>query len=108
MRQNTVTYWTTADFANLETYGLMMPFGKLCCRRPEKIYKVNRPRKTTPTALADYKCNIVFYDTERIMGNDMWGTGEGRGRGRKDINSMKTHVSFFGGPILQLVRGFLY
>ena len=42
------------------------------------------------------------------MGNDMWGTGEGRGRGRKDINSMKTHVSFFWGPILQLVRGFLY
>ena len=41
------------------------------------------------------------------MGNDMWGTGEGRGRGRKDINSMKTRVSFLGGPILQLVRGFL-
>ena len=40
------------------------------------------------------------------MGNDMWGTGEGRVGGKKDINSMKTHVSFFGGPILQLVRGF--
>ena len=85
-----------------------MPFGKLCCRRPERVYKVNRPRKTTPTALADYKCNIVFYDRERIMGNDMWGTGEGGGGVRKDINSMKKHVSLFFGPILQLVRGFLY
>ena len=37
------------------------------------------------------------------------GDGGGRGGGgRKDINSMKTHVSFFFGPILQLVRGFLY
>ena len=39
---------------------------------------------------------------------DGGGEGEGMGRGRKYINSMKTHVSFLGGPILQLVRGFLY
>ena len=86
-----------------------MPFGKLCCRRPERVYKVNRPRKTTPTALADYKCNIVFYDRERIMGNDMWGTGEGGGGGgRKVKNRRKKKVFFFFWPILQLVRGFLY
>ena len=29
------------------------------------------------------------------MGNDMWGPGGGGGGGRKDINSMKTHVSLF-------------
>ena len=36
------------------------------------------------------------------------GDGGGGGGGRKDINSMKTHVSLFFSPILQLVRGFLY
>ena len=40
MRPNTVTYWTTADFANRKTFsfmiwGLMMPSGKLC-RQPER------------------------------------------------------------------------
>ena len=40
------------------------------------------------------------------MGNDMWGTGEGRGGGRKDINSMKTHVSFFGGLFCSLLGVF--
>ena len=72
-----------------------MPFGKLCCRRPERVYKVNRPRKTTPTALADYKCNIVFYDRERIMGNDMWGTGEWGGGAGKERYKQHENTCFF-------------
>ena len=40
---------------------------------------VNRPRKTTSTAPADFKCIIVFYDMERIMRNDVGDGGRGGG-----------------------------
>ena len=41
------------------------------------------------------------------MGNDMWGTGEGRG-GKERYKQHENTCFFFLGPILQLVRGFLY
>ena len=44
---------------------------------------------------------IVFYDTERIMGNDMWVREVG-----KYVNSIKTICFVF--RLLQLVRSFFF
>ena len=73
MRRNTVTYWTTADFANRETCSFIRlndAFRKTLLQAAKK-----KPRKLTdhgkqllPRALISNV--ILFYDKERIMGND--------------------------------------
>ena len=73
MRRNTVTYWTTADFANRETCSFI--------RRNDEFRKTllqaarKKPRKLTdhgkqllPRPVISNV--IVFYDTERMMEND--------------------------------------
>ena len=74
MRRNTVTYWTTADFANRETCSFIRlndAFRKTLLQAAKK-----KPRKLTdhgkqllPRALISNV--IVSYDTKRIMGNNM-------------------------------------
>ena len=73
MRPNTVTYWTTADYANRETCSFIRlndAFWKTLLQAAKK-----KPRKLTdhgkqllPHALISNV--IAFYDEERIMGND--------------------------------------
>ena len=74
MRPNTVTYWTTADYANRETCSFIRlndALRKTLLQAAKKKSLINRSRKTTSTARADFKCHsVVFYDKERIMGND--------------------------------------
>ena len=73
MRQNTVTYWTTANFANRETCSFVRlndAFRKTLLQVVKK-----KPRKLTDhrkqLLLRRLISNvIVFYDKERIMGND--------------------------------------
>ena len=73
MRRNTVTYWTTADFANRETCSFIRlndAFRKTLLQAAKK-----KPRKLTdhgkqllPRALISN--TILFCDKERIMVND--------------------------------------
>ena len=85
MRRNRVTYWTTADFASRETCSFIRlndAFRKTLLQAAKK-----KPRKATddgkqllPRALISNV--IVFYDKERIMGNDRLGrAAEGKGGG---------------------------
>ena len=73
MRRNTITHWTTADFANRETCAFIRlsdVFRKTLLQAAKK-----KPRKLTdhgkqllPRALIS---NVIeFYDEERIMGKD--------------------------------------
>ena len=93
MRRNTVTYWTTADFANRETCSFIRlndAFRKTLLQAAKK-----EPRKSTdhgkqllPRALISNV--IVFYGKERILGNDRQGRaveGEGGGGG-EDVKSI--------------------
>ena len=63
MRRNTVTYWTTADFANRETCSFIRlndAFRKTLLQAAKKKSLINRSRKTTSTARADFKCHSVL------------------------------------------------
>ena len=73
MRRNTVTYWTTADFANRETCSFIRlndAFRKTLLqaakRKPRKL--TDHGKQLLPRALISNV--ILFYDKERIMGND--------------------------------------
>ena len=66
-------YWTTADFANREICSFIRlndAFGKTLLQASKK-----KPRKSTDYGKQLLPCAlisnvIVFYDKERIMGND--------------------------------------
>ena len=72
MRWNTVTYWTTADFANRETCSFIRlndAFQKTSLQADKK-----KSRKLTDQGKQLLQCMmisnvIVFYDKERILGN---------------------------------------
>ena len=73
MRRDTVTYWTTADFANRET----CPFIRLnnASRKTLPQAGEKKFRKLTEHGKRLLPCAvisnvIVFYDKERIMRND--------------------------------------
>ena len=73
MRRNTVTYWTTADFANRETCSFIRlndAFRKTLLqaakRKPRKL--TDHGKQLLPRALISNA--ILFYDKERIMVND--------------------------------------
>ena len=66
--------------------------------------KINRPRKTTSTARADFKCHSVLWQAEnygKYRQGRAAGGGKGWGRCKQHIKHM-----FFG--LLQLLRGSLY
>ena len=73
MRRNTITYWRDADFANRATCSFIRlndAFRKTLLQAAK-----NKPRKLTDHGkqllLRALILNvIVFYDKERIMGND--------------------------------------
>ena len=73
MRRNTVTYWTTADFASREACSftrLKDAFWKTAeGGQKEKCRKLtDNEKQLLQRALISNL--MVFYDTERIMGND--------------------------------------
>ena len=73
MRRYTVTYWTTADFANRETcsFGrLNDDFRKTLLQAAKKKSRklTHHGKQLLPRALISNA--IVFYDKERTMGND--------------------------------------
>ena len=78
MRQKMVTYWTMADFANHETCSFIRlndAFRKTLLQAAKlKSRKLTDHGRLVPHLLISNL--IVFYDTERIMGNDRWGGGE--------------------------------
>ena len=73
MRRNTLTYWTTADFVNRETFSFIRlndALRKILLQAArKKSRKITDQRKQLlPRVLIS---NVMeFYDTERIMGND--------------------------------------
>ena len=73
MRRNTVTSWTTADFANLETCSfirLNASFRKTLMQAVRKKCRklTDYGKQLLPGALIS---NVtMFYDTEIMMGND--------------------------------------
>ena len=73
MRRNTVTYRTTADFANRETCSFIRLNDAF--RKTVLQAAIKKPRKLTHHGKqllqrALISNVIVFYDKERIMGND--------------------------------------
>ena len=101
MRQKMVTYWTMADFANHETCSFIRlndAFRKTLLQAAKlKSRKLtDHGRQLVPHLLISNL--IVFYDTERIMGNDRWGGG---GDGNSIMNTLSS-------CLLEFVRGFLY
>ena len=73
MRRNTVTYWTTADFANRENCSfirLNLAFQKTLLQAAKKKSKklIDHGKQLLPHAPISNA--IVFYDKKRIMGND--------------------------------------
>ena len=108
MRRNTVTYWTTADFANRETCSFIRlndAFRKTLLQAAKK-----KPRKLTdhgkqllPRALISNV--VVFYAKERIMGNDRLGRAA---RGGGVWGRCKQHIKHMFFDLLQLLRKFLY
>ena len=73
MRRNTVTHWTTVDFASRET--------RLFVRVNDAFRKtllqaaIKKPRKLTDDGKQLVQRTLIsnvllFYDKERIMGND--------------------------------------
>ena len=73
MRRNTVTYWTTADFANRETCSFIRlndafrkTLGHGAKKKPRKL--TDYGKQLLPRALISNV--ILFYDKERIMVND--------------------------------------
>ena len=94
MRRNTVTYWTTADFANRETCSFIITlndaFRKTLFQATKKKLRIltNHGKQLLRRALISNV--IVFIDTERIMGNDR--QGRGVERLGKDINSIIKNV----------------
>ena len=94
MRRNTVTYWTTADFANRETCSFIITlndaFRKTLFQATKKKLRIltdHGKQLLQPALISNV---IVFYDTERIMGNDR--QGRGGERVGKDINSIIKNV----------------
>ena len=89
MRRNTVTYWTTADFANRETCSFIRlndAFRKTLLQAAKKKSLINRSRKTTSTARADFKCHSVLWQGENYR---KWQVGERWGKGvGKSVNSI--------------------
>ena len=82
MRRNTVTYWTTADFANRETCSFIRlndAFRKTLLQAAKKKSRklTDHGKQLLPRALISNV--IVFYDKERIIGNDRLGRGGGGG-----------------------------
>ena len=101
MRQKMVTYWTMADFANHETCSFIRlndAFRKtlLQAAKVKSRKLTDHGKQLVPHVLISNL--IVFYDTERIMGNDRWGGGEG-GDGNSIMNTLSS-------CLLQFVRGF--
>ena len=92
MTRNTVTYWTTPGLANRKTCSFMRlndAFWKtlLLAAKKKSRKLTDHGKQLLPRALISN--GIVFYDTERIMGNE--GRGE-RLRDGKDVNSIiNTH-----------------
>ena len=73
MRRNTVTYWTTADFASRETRSLIRVNDAF--RKTLLQGAIKKPRKLTDHGKqllqrALISNVLVFYDKEGIMGND--------------------------------------
>ena len=80
MRQNMVTYWTAAFFANRETCSLIRlndasrkTLLQAARKKPRKL--AYHGKQLVPHSLISNV--ILFYDTERMMGNDRWGRGGG-------------------------------
>ena len=94
MRRNTVTYWTTADFANRETCSFIITlndaFGKTLFQATKKKLRILTDHGKQLLQRALISNVIVFIDTERIMGNDR--QGRGVERLGKDINSIIENV----------------
>ena len=85
MRRNTVTYWTTADFANRETCSFIIrlndAFRKTMFQATKKKLTILTDHGKQLLQRALISNVIVLYDTERIMGNDRQGRG-GKGWGK--------------------------
>ena len=84
MRRNTVTYCTTADLANRDTCSFIRlndASRKTLLQAAKKKSRklTDHEKQLLPRALISNV--IVFYDKERIMGNDRKGRGEGGGGG---------------------------
>ena len=79
MRRNTVTYWTTADFANRETCSFIRlndAFRKTLLQAVKKKSRksvTDHGKQLLPRALISNV--IVFYETKRIIciGETGWG-----------------------------------
>ena len=81
MRRNTVTYWTTADFANRETCSFIRLNDSFRKTLPQVAKRKSRKltdhgKQLLPRVLISNV--IVLYDKERIVGNDRYGRGVGR------------------------------
>ena len=78
MRWNTVTYWTTADFANRETCSFIRLNDSFRRTLPQVAKRKSRKltdhgKQLLPRMLIS---NVfVLYDKERIVGNDRYGRG---------------------------------
>ena len=73
MRRNTVTYWTTADFANRETcYVIRLndDFRKTLLQAAKKKCRKLTDHGKPLLQHALISNVIVFYDKERTMGNN--------------------------------------
>ena len=73
MRRNALTYWTTADFANRETLSFIrlndaLRKTLLQAARKKSRKLTDHRKQLLPRVLISNV--MVFYDTERIMGND--------------------------------------
>ena len=105
MRRNTVTYWTTADFANRETCSFIRlndAFRKTLLQEAKK-----KTRKLTDHGKQLLPCAMISNVTrgelwEMIGRREPWGWGGGD---EEDVNSIIIKHMFF--DLMQLVRSFL-
>ena len=109
MRRNTVTYWTKADFANREACSFIRlndAFRKTLLQEAKKKTRklTDHGKQLLPLALISNV--IVFYDKERIVGNDRLGRAAGGGGG--GWGRCKQHIKHMFFDLMQLVRGVFY
>ena len=104
MRRNTVTYWTTADFANHENCSFIRlndAFRKTLLQVAKKKTRKLTDHGKQLVPRADFKCQCFMTRGELW---EMIGRGEVPGGWER----CKQHIKHTFFDLMQLVRGFFY